>query len=206
MQSTKQDILRAFYPTFIGVLIGLTLGGLLWIVVRQPRGNSVALLPPPTEAPLVVDVSGAVPRPGVYEFHNGARVKDAVQAAGGLLAEADKSGLNLAAPLEDGQRLEIPYIAGMAPTQSPFSFAPGVGSAAGSNGGQSSGPVDLIDINIATAAELETLPGIGPSLAQAIIDYRNEFGPFFAIEDVMFVDGIGPDTFEAIKELITVSF
>lgn len=202
MQSTRQDILRAFYPAFIGVLIGLVLGGLLWIVVRSPRGNSVALQPPPTEAPLVVDVAGAVPRPGVYEFPAGARVKDAVQAAGGLLAEADKASINLAAPLQDGQRLEVPYLSGLEPTQAPFSsFSsnPAGGSRVGS-------PAELIDINSATAEELETLPGIGSTLAQAIIDYRNEFGPFFAIEDIMFVDGIGPETFEAIKDLITVGF
>lgn len=199
MQSTKQDILRAFYPTFIGVLIGLMLGGVLWIVVRSPRGNAVALQPPPTEAPLVVDVAGAVPRPGVYEFPSGARVKDAVQAAGGLLAEADKSSINLAAPLEDGQRLNIPYLSGMEPTPPPF-------TGFSSSGGSRAGNVALIDINSATAEELESLPGIGPTLAQAIIDYRNEFGPFFAIEDIMFVDGIGPSTFEKIKGLITVGF
>lgn len=198
MQSTKQDILKAFYPTFIGVLIGLVLGGLLWIVVRTPRGNAVALLPPPTVAPMVVDVAGAVPRPGVYEFPEGSRIKDAVQAAGGLLAEADKSSLNLAAPLEDGQRLDIPYLSGMEPTPPPFNFSSSGGS--GTSGGQ------LIDINSATIQELDTLPGIGPTLAQAIVDYRNEFGPFFAIEDIMFVDGIGADTFEAIKDLITVGF
>lgn len=199
MQSTKQDILRAFYPTFIGVLIGLVLGGLLWIVVRSPRGNAVALQPQPTEAPLVVDVTGAVPRPGVYEFPTGARVKDAVQAAGGLLAEADKSTINLAAPLEDGQRLEIPYLSGLEPTPPPFTGFSSSGNRVGGTG-------QLIDINTATVEELETLPGIGPTLAQAIVDYRNEFGPFFAIEDIMFVDGIGPDTFEAIKDLITVGF
>ena len=197
MQSTKQDILKAFYPTFIGVLIGLVLGGLLWIVVRTPRGNGVALQPPPTTAPLVVDVAGAVPRPGVYEFPAGSRIKDAVQAAGGLLAEADKSSLNLAAPLEDGQRLTIPYLGGMEPTPPPFVLSSGGGT---NNTGQ------LIDINSATVEELDGLPGIGPTLAQAIVDYRNEFGPFFAIEDIMFVDGIGPDTFEAIKDLITVGF
>lgn len=197
MQSTRQDILKAFYPTFIGVLIGLVLGGLLWIVVRSPRGNAVSLMPPPTEAPIIVDVAGAVPRPGVYEFPAGARVKDAVQAAGGLLAEADKSTINLAAPLEDGQRLDIPYLSGMEPTPPAFTFSSG-------EGGNATG--QLIDINTATVEELDTLPGIGPTLAQAIVDYRNEFGPFFAIEDIMFVDGIGPDTFEAIKDLITVGF
>ncbi|MBV6395589.1 MAG: hypothetical protein HFACDABA_01167 [Anaerolineales bacterium] len=200
----KQDILRAFYPTFIGVLIGLVLGGLLWIVVRSPDGNAVTLQPPPTVAPLVVDVAGAVPRPGVYEFPTGARVKDAVQAAGGLLAEANKSSINLAAPLEDGQRLEIPYLAGLEPTP-PAALA--FSSSTNSDGSRSViVPSELIDINIATLQELETLPGIGPSLAQAIIDYRDEFGPFFAIEDLLFVNGIGPETFEAIKDLIMVEF
>jgi len=203
MESTKQDILKAFYPTFIGVLIGLVLGGLLWIVVRSPRGNAVTLQPPPTTAPLVVDVGGAVPRPGVYEFPAGARVKDAVQAAGGLLAEADKASINLAAPIEDGQRLDIPYLSGMEPTPPPINFSGGSSTGGGGTGATFG---QLIDINSATAAELDTLPGIGPTLAQAIIDYRNEFGPFFAIEDIMFVDGIGPSTFEAIKDMITVGF
>ena len=199
MQSTKQDVLRAFYPTFIGVLVGLVLGGLLWIVVRSPRGTAVALQPPPTTAPLVVDVAGAVPRPGVYEFPAGARIKDAVQVAGGLLAEADKSSINLAAPLEDGQRLDIPYLSGMEPTPPPF-------SSFSSGGSPQTGGGQLIDINTADAQELASLPLIGEKLAQAIIDYRNDYGPFFAIEDIMFVDGIGPSTFEAIKNLITVGF
>jgi competence protein ComEA len=194
MENTKQDILRAFYPTFIGVLVGLVLGGLLWIVVRTPRGESVQLLPMPTSAPLMVDVAGAVPRPGVYELPEGSRVKDAVQAAGGFLAEADKSMINLAEPIEDGQKLEIPYLAGMEPA--PISGDP---FGAGGTGG-------LIDINTASLEELDTLPGIGPTLAQAIIDYRDTVGPFLAIEDIMFVDGIGPEIFERIRDLITVGF
>jgi competence protein ComEA len=191
MQATKQDILKAFYPTFIGVLIGLVLGGLLWIVARSPRGNSVALLPPPTPAPLVVDVAGAVPRPGVYELPGGSRVKDAVEAAGGFLAEADKSTLNLAAPLEDGQRLEIPFLEGAQPAG-----APRAGEAA----------PELIDINIAEAEILSALPGIGPTLAQRIIDYRETYGDFYYIEDIMNVPGIGPDTFENIKDLIMTGY
>ena len=188
MQSNKQDILKAFYPTLIGVLVGLVLGGVLWIVVRSPRGNSVELLPPPTSAPLVVDVSGAVPRPGVYELPVGSRVRDAVDAAGGFLAEADKTTMNLAAPIEDGQKLDIPFLAGAA------------------QAGAQAQPtaVQLIDINQATLEELKTLPGIGPTLAQNIIDYRDTYGPFTQIEEIMNVDGIGPSTFENIKDLITV--
>ncbi len=191
METTRQDILKAFYPTFIGVLIGLVLGGLLWIVARSPRGNSVELLPPPTPAPLVVDVAGAVPRPGVYELPGGSRVKDAVEAAGGFLAEADKATINLAAPLADGQRLEIPFLEGTQPL--------GVARA------EEAQP-ELIDINTADVETLSTLPGIGPTLAQRIVDYRTTYGDFYYIEDIMNVDGIGSDTFENIKDLIMTGY
>lgn len=192
MEISKQDILKAFYPTFIGVLIGLILGGVLWIVARSPRGNSVTLLPPPTPAPLVVDVAGAVPRPGVYELPSGSRVKDAVEAAGGFLAEADRSTINLAAPLEDGQRLDVPFLPGAEP----------VGAARVD--GESS--AELININTADAETLSALPGIGPTLAQRIVEYREMYGDFYYIEDIMNVEGIGPDTFENIKDLIMTGY
>ncbi len=191
MESTKQDILKAFYPTFIGVLIGLVLGGVFWIIARSPRGNSVELLPAPTPAPLIVDVAGAIPKPGVYEFPEGSRVKDAVEAAGGFLAEADKSTINLAAPLEDGQRLDIPFLAGT----EPLGAVP-----------TQEGQAELIDINTADVDTLSTLPGIGPTLAQRIVDYRDTYGPFFYIEDIMNVEGISATTFENIKDLITTGF
>jgi len=198
METTKQDILKAFYPTFIGVLIGLTLGGLLWIVARSPEGNSVTLLPPPTKAPFVVDVSGAVPRPGVYELPDGSRVNDAVEAAGGFLAEADKSTINLAAPLEDGQKLEIPFMEGVEIAGAPRS---------GGTGGEGGGSTDeLININTADVDLLSTLPGIGPTLAQRIIDYRTTYGDFYFIEDIMNVPGIASEKFEAIKDLIITGY
>ncbi len=191
MEATKRDILKAFYPTFVGVLIGLVLGGLLWIVARSPRGNSVELLPPPTPSPIVVDVAGAVPRPGVYELPGGSRVKDAIDAAGGFLAEADKSNLNLAAPLEDGQKLDIPFLAGVEPAGAVRTVID---------------EVAIVNINIATLEELETLPGIGPTLAQRIIDYRETFGDFYFIEDIMNVEGIGSDTFDQIASLIITGY
>lgn len=188
MESTKQDILKAFYPTFIGVLIGLVLGGVFWIIARSPRGNSVELLPAPTPSPLIVDVAGAIPKPGVYELPEGSRVKDAVEAAGGFLAEADKSTINLAAPIEDGQRLDIPFLAGTEPL--------------GALTTQEE-QVELIDINTADVETLSTLPGIGPTLAQRIVDYRDTYGPFYYIEDIMSVEGISATTFENIIDLIT---
>jgi competence protein ComEA len=189
--STKQDILKAFYPTFIGVLIGLVLGGVLWIVTRAPSGNAVLLMPPPTPLPLVVDVAGAVPRPGVYDLPKGSRVKDAVEAAGGFLAEADRSTINMAKPVADGEQLTIPYLPGTEPLGAPQAFET---------------PTGKININEADAATLMTLKGIGEKLAQNIIAYREGNGPFYFIEDIMYVDGIGEDIFNNIKDLIMTGY
>ncbi len=200
----RQEFWRTLYQLAIGILIGLIAGGLVWLVGRSPQGQAVELLPPPTQAPLIVDVTGAVPRPGVYEIPRGSRVKDAIEAAGGLLAEADRSGLNLAAPLEDGQRLDIPFLPGMQPT--PMVQAPGGGSTAGSGSGGTGSGSQKINVNTATLEELMTLPGIGPTLAQRIIDYRNTYGEFYFIEDIMEVPGIGPATFERIQDLIITGY
>src|ERR1051325_9295993 len=98
-----------------GILLGLFLAALVWIIARNPTGEAVTLRPVPTEKPLVVHITGAVPRPGVYALPQGARVQDGISAAGGFLAEAEKTDINLAAPLEDGQKLDIPFIEGASP-------------------------------------------------------------------------------------------
>lgn len=184
----------------LGVMAGFVLAGVLVFVSRAPAGEPIALLPAPTKAPVVVHVIGAVPRPGLYEFAEGARVQDAIDAAGGLLADASVETVNLALLLEDGQQLEIPFVAGFVPaTQSSTVDLP------------SSTPIpttdpnlDLVNINSATLEELDGLPGIGPTTAQKIIDYRNENGPFPSIEAIMNVSGIGITTFDGMKDLITV--
>lgn len=176
-----------------GILFGLFVAALIWVVARNPSGESITLRPVPTDTPIVVHITGAVPRPGVYAMPEGARVQDAISAAGGFLAEADKTGINLARVLEDGEQLDIPYVEGasiVVPT-------PGVEVIDTSN-------TELININTASQAELETLPGIGPTTAQKIIAYREENGPFINIEDIINVSGIGPGTYERIKDLITV--
>jgi len=196
----RQEFWRTLYQLTVGILIGLIIGGFIWLIGRSPRGQAVELLPAPTAAPLIVDVTGAVLRPGVYELPHGSRVKDAIEAAGGLLAEADRSNLNLAAPLDDGQRLDIPFLLGMEPT-------PAIPRAGGSeSGGQPNEPTAKININTATLEELITLPGIGPTLAQRIIDYRNTYGEFYFIEDIINVPGIGPKTFEQIQDLIMTGY
>ena len=173
-------------------MLGLFLAALIWLVARNPGGEAVALRPVPTEQPLVVHITGAVPRPGIYAMPKGSRVQDVISAAGGFLAEADKSNINLAERLEDGQRLDIPYGEGgsiLIPTPGERLVPSGD---------------ELVNINTASSAELDTLPGIGPTTAQKIIDYRTQNGPFQAIKDIMNVSGIGPGTFERIKDKITV--
>jgi competence protein ComEA len=168
-----------------GILFGLFLAALIWVVARNPSGEAVVLRP--------VYITGAVPRAGVYALPQGARVQDAISAAGGFLAEAEKSQINLAALLEDGEKLDIPYIEGAVPVIG--TPVPEVVTST----------TELININTASNAELESLPGIGPTTAQKIIDYREKNGPFINAEDIVNVSGIGPGTYERIKDLITVA-
>jgi competence protein ComEA len=172
--------------------LGLFLAALVWIVARNPTGEAVVLRPVPTEKPVVVHITGAVPRPGVYALPKGARVQDLISAAGGFLAEAQKTDINLAALLEDGEKLDIPFIEGASPVLATPEEAVVVTT------------TELININIASQAELESLPGIGPTTAQKIIEYRDANGPFLSTEDIINVSGIGPGTYERIKDLITV--
>lgn len=183
----------------IGVMAGFVLAGVLVFVSRAPAGEPIVLRPAPTSAPIAVHVIGAVPRPGLYNFPEGARVQDAIDAAGGLFAEANANGLNLAALLEDGQQLDIPYVPGSEPTQSVNLPSSDETATPNPNSGE-----DLININTASLAELDTLPGIGLITAQKIIDYRTVNGPFQTIEDIMNVAGIGPSTFEGLQDRITV--
>jgi competence protein ComEA len=182
-----------------GLLMGLVLAGTLFVVTRLPGGGPVTLDQPPTKAPIEVHVIGAVLRPGVYLFAEGGRVQDAITAAGGLVSEADVNAINLAAKLEDGQQLNIPYVGGASPTPFPtsvFRVLPGLGTATAA--------ANLMNINTASASDLSSLPGIGPTIAQRIIDYRIAHGPFAHIEDIMNVAGVGVVTFDNIKDLITV--
>jgi competence protein ComEA len=174
-----------------GILFGLFVAALIWVVARNPSGDAVTLRPVPTDKPIVVHITGAVPRPGVYALPQGARVQDAISAAGGFLAEAEKGGINLARALEDGEQLDIPFVEGYSPVIPTLAIvAPPA--------------TEVININTATTLQLDTLPGIGPTTAQKIVEYREQNGPFLSIEDIVNVPGIGPATYEDIKDLIWV--
>lgn len=148
---------------------------------------------------IVVDVAGAVASPGVVELKDGARVADALGAAGGLAEDADLTSVNRAARLTDGQRVYVPRVGErVAPVE-------GDGSAgAAGEGTQSTATGQAVNINTAGLAELDALPGVGPATAQAIIDDREANGPFTAPEDLMRVSGIGEKKFEKLKSSICV--
>lgn len=141
-----------------------------------------------------VYISGEVAHPDVYELPSGAILSDAVNAAGGFSEEANRDLVNLALPLSDGMHVHVP-------NNSIESILPAVsgGIVPGSESAETT-----ININAASLEELDRLPGIGPSTAQKIIDYRQENGPFASIEEVQNVSGIGPAKYEQIKDLITL--
>ena len=146
--------------------------------------------------PVVVDVAGAVVNPSVIELQEGDRIQDAIEAAGGLAADADVSGVNRAAKLVDGQQVYIPRMGEVAASADPAGATSAAGAATGSG--------QLININVATVEELDELPGVGPSTAQAIVDERTANGSFATIEDLMRVTGIGEKKFDKLKTLICV--
>lgn len=163
-----------------------------------------ATAPPATEGSLHVHVAGEVARPGVVELEPGARVVDAVEAAGGL-TDAAAGTVNLAAPVTDGQQVLVPDAAAPAPAPAGPAVGPGAGSAAGeaaaAGGAVPGGPLNL---NTATAADLEALPRVGPVLAGRIVEFRDQHGGFTAAGDLDAVPGIGPALMEALLPLVTV--
>lgn len=154
---------------------------------------------------IVVHIMGAVKNEGIVELNEGARVSDAINSAGGLAEDADMSKINLAYVLEDGVKIRIPSINDEHTEE--YITTDGVeivesSSQTTQNGGNSKS--GLININTANETELDSLPGIGPSIAAKIINYREENGDFASIEDIKNVNGIGESKFENMKEKICV--
>lgn len=151
---------------------------------------------------VVVDVGGTVERPGVVELAAGDRVADAIAAAGGLAADADTSALNQAAPVTDGQKVLVPRM-GEEPAAGSAGTGAGTGAGAVAGGGSatsgSTAGAGLVNVNTATEAELDELPGVGPSTARAIIEEREANGPFRSVDDLMRVSGIGERKLEKLK-------
>lgn len=147
---------------------------------------------------VVVHVSGAVQSPGVVHLPPGSRVEDALQAAGGTAKEADLAAINLARPLADGEQIHVPVPG----EEVPHVPAPGDAESGGGTDGVSGAGADggTIDLNTASAAQLEELPGVGPSIAQRILEHREKNGPFASVDGLLEVSGIGPATLEKIRD------
>ncbi len=158
---------------------------------------------PTTGATVVVHVAGAVLAPGVVTLPVGARVADAVTAAGGAGADAELSAVNLARLVVDGEQVYVPAVG---ETPAPPPQAPPGGSAGPAPppaaGTPQAGAGDVVDLNTADLAQLDTLPGVGPAIAQRILDWRAENGSFTSVEDLLEVSGIGPATFERLRERV----
>ena len=138
----------------------------------------------PTEGDLVVHVAGAVQKPGVFQMPSGSRVTDAIDRAGGTTSDAAPDSINLAAPLADGQQIQVP------------AKAPAGAASAGVAGATADGPISL---GSATAEDLDTIEGIGPVTAAAILEFRDQSGGISSVDDLDQVSGIGPATMEALR-------
>lgn len=188
------------------VLIGLAalaavglVGGYGVAMRAKPKPAKVSLSAPAARErdktrKIFVHVGGAVRRPGLYLLAEGARVDDAVRAAGGVLEDADLDALNLAARVKDGDKILVP-------AKDAEGSNDAGGNDAGAAHGQSGG---LVNLNTASISDLDSLPGIGPALAQRILDFRERNGGFRTVEDLLEVPGIGSKKFEELRELVTV--
>jgi competence protein ComEA len=209
---TWRDVLDRFVPPdgarvlrWAGAAAAVVLlAGAGWWALRPASGPPVeASLPyapaavassstSTTVGELLVHAAGAVASPGVHAVPLGSRVADLLAAAGGATPDADVDRVNLAAPLADGQRVWFPRV-GEAP---PPDAAPAEGGSP-----ESAGPLDL---NTATVEQLEALPGVGPSIAAAIVEHRDRNGPFRSVDGLLDVAGIGPSRLEELRDLVTV--
>ena len=149
-------------------------------------------------APLVVHAAGAVAVPGIHTVPPGSRVSALLAAAGGPAPDADLDRVNLAATVADGERVWFPRLGEEA--EPPVVAGAGGG---GTSGGQGGAPA-LVDLNVASAEELDTLPGVGPATAAAILEHRSTHGPFTSVEDLLDVPGIGEAKLEQLRDLVTV--
>jgi competence protein ComEA len=184
-----------------------------------PHASGVGIVAPlstlPTPLTVRIHVAGAVVRPGVYTVSSSARVVDAVTAAGGATSRADLERINLAQTIVDTEQVFVPFRSSrttkitVAPrlrpsrTTVPVSV-PTIPGATPAMGVPNTSVTPLINLNSATSEQLDTLPGVGPSTAKAIISYRNRKGPFGKVEDLLNVPGIGPSKVAAIRDQVTV--
>jgi competence protein ComEA len=212
----------------IGLVTTIVASAGIWLLVRPsaplvesvvPHASGVGIVSPssslPTPLTVRIHVAGAVVRPGVYTVSSSARVVDAVKAAGGATSRADLERINLAQTIIDTEQVFVPFRSSrttkitVAPRLRPSRTTvpvpmPTVPGAFPIIGVPSTTITPLVNLNSATSSQLDTLPGVGPSTAKAIISYRNRKGPFGKVEDLLNVPGIGPSKVAALRDEVTV--
>jgi competence protein ComEA len=189
---------RRLFLAAVGSLVLILLLGRF--VLGAGTTTPAAPLPPPPAAGtgvtglpssrVVVDVVGAVRRPGLYRLAQGSRIADAVARAGGATGRADLAQVNLAAPLADGEQVVVPRRGGV----------PGAASSGGT--AAPGAPAAPVQLSTATLEQLDTLPGVGPMTAQKILDYREKHGAFSSVDALDAVPGIGPKRLEQLRDLV----
>jgi competence protein ComEA len=211
---------------FFGVLLSAIAAISMWLLVRPsaplvesvvPHASGVGIVAPlstlPTPLTVRIHVAGAVVHPGVYSVSSSSRVVDAVTAAGGATSRADLERINLAQTIIDTEQVFVPFRTShttkvtvaprLRPTRTTVPVSvPTIPGAIPS--ATTSATTSLINLNSATSAQLDTLPGVGPSTAKAIISYRSRKGPFGKVEDLLNVPGIGPAKVAALRDQVTV--
>lgn len=199
--------MKQYHQIIFGILIGLLAAGLLSLVNRPNHGEPITLSPPPTqtatpaprptstETPVYAQIKGEVNNPGIYQLSENSRLGDLISAAGGLTNDANESFINYALRIRDGDYIFIPAegqeIPDIARNSSVNVFSE-----------QKVGINYPIDINHASQQDLESLPGIGTTKAEDIIEYREMIGSFLTIEGLLEVSGIGPATLDALRDYI----
>lgn len=185
----KRNSFKILLVSILAFMVGAVVGAALISGFRAPGGSGVVLEPTATEIGIQVQVSGAVLRPGVYELGRGARLADALAAAGGVRADGDLGDLNLAALIQDGQDVVV--------------RKSGTLELSSAESG-TSGSCSMLELNLASAVELEALPGLGAVLAQHIVDYRDTYGPFTEVQDLLQVPGIGASVVSQVKDCLII--
>lgn len=198
----------------VGLAMVALAGAGYWTALRLEKPSPVSYstlsaLPGAEAGKIVVHVVGAVKKPGLYSLPEQARVNDAIVMAGGATSEADLSQVNLAARATDGSQVIVPKVGQRAPISAPAAASVGSSVSSPTRSSSSRGRKQLpapssIAINSADSATLQQLPGVGPSTAQKILDYRSQNGGFKSVDELLNVKGIGPKKLEAMRPYVTL--
>jgi len=176
--------MKSWMQYLLGFFLGIGAAAVIYLIAVPPRGTPIMLLPTPTPSPVIVYISGNVEDPGVYSLPAGSRIQDLVNAAGGILPESELDSINLAEMLSDSQHVHIPVT--------------------GETDSDEVNPTFPLDLNSATAEDLDTIPGIGPVLASEIVSYREQYGDFSSLGDLLNVTGIGEAKLNDIMEYLFI--